>query len=181
MKDPVALLKFRTNPEKTLEMAIELIDSFRTLRSPVLIKPNICTGVDKTGFANTKLEIIESLMRLLPQKKKIVYHPHINELIVDLNRIVTPDLCIIDARVGLEGWGGPKKRQMNALIVGAKPVSVDATLAQMMGFPPDRIRHLVEAEKYDLGSLHPIILGENPALVSVKFNLPPDLSPTAFI
>ena len=98
-----------------------------------------------------------------------------------MNRLVKPDLCIVDAIMGLEGWDGPKIRQINTIILGKKPVSVDATLARIMGFDPNKIRHLVEAEKYDLGTLCPKILGENLDSRKVKFSPPFHLSSTAVI
>ena len=96
---------------------------------------------------------------------------------VDLNQIVKPDLCIVDARVGLEGWGGPKTRRLDMFIVGRKPLSVDATMARIMGFEPDQVRHLVEAEEFSSGSLNPKVLGKNPKAVAVKFKPPFNLSP----
>jgi len=253
--DSVALLEYEGDVEKTLEEGIVLLGGFGVLRSPFIIKPNICTSVDKTGFAVTDVKIVEALMNLvlkedrnlsikivesdseskfanqafeklgyksleekmrnsgfdvslvnlshsptvsvkldglyfknpelpnviaepryfvsvavakthgltyvtgtmknlfglLPRKDQSFYHAYINEVIVDLSRTVRPDLCIVDARVGLEGWEGPKTRCLNIFILGRDPVSVDATMARVMGFKPEKIRHLVEAEKHGLG------------------------------
>jgi len=65
--------------------------------------------------------------------------------------------------------------------LGRKPVSVDATMARVMGFEPERIRHVVEAEKYGLGSLNPKILGKSLKSTTVKFNPSSHLSPTALV
>ena len=282
--DSVALVKYKDNVRKTLEEGIKLIGGFGALKSPLIIKPNICAGVDRTGFAVTDVKIVEAFVRLvleedrnlsikivesdsesklaneafekfgyksleeklrnlgfnvslvnlshssnvpvkldglyfknpklpnvitglkyfvsmavakthyltfvtgtiknlfglLPRKDQSFYHKCISEVIVDLNRIVRPDLCIIDARVGLEGWEGPKTRRLDTFIIGRNPVSVDATLARVMGFEPKKIRHLVEAEKYGLGSLDPKVLGKSLKSVTVKFKPPSELSPTAF-
>jgi len=281
--DFVALVKHKGDVGKTLEEGIKLLGGFGILRSPFIIKPNICTGEDKTGFAVTDIEIVKALtnmvlkedrnlsikivesdseskfaneafekfgykslereMRnsgfdvslgnlsrsptvqvkldglyfrnpdlpdvitgpryfvsmavakthyltfvtgslknlfgLLPRKDQSFYHTNINEVIVDLNRFVRPDLCIVDARVGLEGWEGPKTRRLDTLILGRKPVSVDATMARVMGFQPRRIRHLVEAEKYGLGTLNPNVLGESMESTAARFNQPPYLKSTA--
>lgn len=283
--DPVALVKYNGDVEKTLGEAIKLIGGFKTLKSPLIIKPNISAGLDKTGYANTNLDVVEAFIRLvleknpklqirivesdseakyadeafekfgykdleqrmrssgfevslvnlsrspvvsvkfeglffknpelpsllvdpkyfvslaiakthglvlvtgaaknlfglLPRKNKSFYHPDINDVIIDLNRIVKPDLCIVDARVGLEGWNGPKKKIVNAFIMGREPVSVDATTTRVMGLDPEKIRHLVGAEKYGLGSLHPSVVGESIDAMAVKFNQPSDLSPKALI
>lgn len=283
--ESIALVKYSDDVGKTLNKGIELIGGFGILRSPFIIKPNICTSMNRTGFSNTDVELVEALIKLvlkrdselsikivesdsqskfadeafekfgykslekkfrnlgfdvtlvnlsksfnvsvkldglyfknldlspvltghryfvsmavakthgltfitgtiknlfglLPRKDQSFYHPHINEVIVDLSRIVKPDLCIVDARVGLEGWAGPQTRRINAFIVGRKPVSVDASMVRIMGFKPERIRHLIEAEKYGLGTLNPKILGEKLESVKVKFNQPSNLSSTALI
>jgi uncharacterized protein (DUF362 family) len=151
--------------------------------------PNVITepkyfvsiAVAKTHYLTFITGALKNLFGLLPRKDQSFYHANINEVIVDLNRLVRPDLCIVDARVGLEGWEGPKTRRLNTFILGRKPVSVDATMARIMGFKPEKIRHLVEAEKYDLGSLNPKILGESLKSTTVKFNPPSHLSPTAVL
>ncbi len=276
MLDSVALVKYENNIEKALEKGIGLINGFKSLKSPVIIKPNICTQVDKTGFAvndvlvvqalielilkenqNLSIKIVESdsmskfadeafdkfgykdleeriqesgfdvslinlshsttvetnfegsyfkkpklpkiligskffislavakthyltfftgtlknLFGLLPRKDQSFYHPNINDVIVDLNRFIRPNLCIVDARVGLEGWEGPKSRSLNRFVIGTKPVSTDATMARIMGFEPERANHLVEAANYDLGSLTPKIVGEKIETSKIQFNPP---------
>ncbi|UCG01315.1 MAG: DUF362 domain-containing protein [Candidatus Heimdallarchaeota archaeon] len=276
MLDSLALVKFEKNIKKTLETGIGLINGFKNLKSPVLIKPNICTQVDKTGFAVNDVRVVEALIKLilkenqdlsikivesdsmskfadeayikfgyknleekmqksgsdvslinlthsptvkidfngsyfmnpelpeilveskflislavakthfltfltgtlknlfglLPRKDQSFYHPQINDVIVDINRLFPPNLCIVDARVGLEGWAGPKSRRLDRFIIGQNPVSTDATMARIMGFEPSEIHHLVEAEKYDLGSLTPNVIGEKIETSIVKFNPP---------
>ncbi|MFX1533423.1 MAG: DUF362 domain-containing protein [Promethearchaeota archaeon] len=276
MVDSVALVKYEADVGKALEEGIGLIGGFGALKSPFIIKPNICTQVDKTGFAVSDVKVVEALIELvlkedqrlsikivesdseskfadeafkkfgykdlekkmnrsgfdvslvnlsnsptvavnlegtyfknpnlpdvidepgffvsvavakthyltfitgtlknlfslLPRKDQSFYHTHINEIIVDLNRFIQPDLCIVDARVGLEGWSGPKSRCLDAFIIGNKPVSVDATMARIMGFKPEKIRHLVEAHKYGLGTLNPKVLGKSIESVTVKFEAP---------
>ena len=60
--DTVALLKIRGSFEETLREAIRLIGGLKELESPLIIKPNICTGNDHTNCANTKVEVIETLV-----------------------------------------------------------------------------------------------------------------------
>jgi len=285
--DQVVIVKYKGDLEQSLREGINLIDGFKTLKSPFVIKPNICVGVDKTGYANTRVEIVEALINvalkkddtlsirivesdseskyvdeafekfgynrlverltdsgcdvacvnlsrdpkvkvefkgdyfedpelhevlrksgffvslavakthgltlitgvlknlfgLLPKKGKRSYHPKINEVFIDVNRIVKSDLCIIDGKVGLEGWGGlepnPVLRNINSLIIGKKPLSVDSTMARIMGFDPKIIRHLVLAEKYDLGTFHPEIRGESLESSIIAFDEPLSLSSTA--
>jgi len=285
MLDSVALVKYKGNFEESLKEAIEAAGGFGVLKSPLIIKPNICTGVDVTGVANTNVEMVEALMKLvleedkglsirvvesdseskfadeafdkfgyrsleerwrdlgfdvalinlsrspmvkvrldglyfkdpelpkvltesgyfvsvavakthpltlvtgalknlfglLPRKDQSFYHPSINEVIVDLNRFIRPDLCIVDAIEGLEGVISGRPRRVDTVIVGKRPVSVDATMARIMGFEPERIRHLVEAERYGFGALNPRVLGESLESTTVKFKPPSSLKASALV
>ncbi len=283
--DSVAVVKVTQEMETTLREGLQLIGGFGRLQSPVIIKPNICTISDNTGFsvtdvltikalitlllnedANLSIKIVESdsqskwaneafdkfgytklanklqkqnydvscinlsecdtvqipfegkyftdpelpdallnpgyvvsvavakthyltfitgvlknLFGFLPRKDQSFYHSYINEVIVDLVSLVPPNLCIVDARVGIEGWNGPKTRQLNTFIIGHKPASVDATMLRVMGFKPEKIRHVVEVIKIDQGSLNPVILGEPLESVKVQFKTPKGLDSDALL
>ena len=129
---------------------------------------------------------IKNLFGLLPKKEKATYHPkdktlQFNQLIIDLTKLATPDLSIIDAIVGLEGVVTGRPRRINAIIVGRNPVSVDATMTRLMGLEPEKIYHLVEAEKHGLGTLNPKILGEDLESMTKNFNPPSTLRPAAIL
>ena len=260
----VALVKVGKIIEQSLKVGIELINGFQDLKSSVIIKPNICTINDKTGFAVNDVRVVEALLNLifkedrdlsvkivesdsmskfadeafekfgyrnlaekmvqtgfdlsvvnlsqsptvetdfegnyfkkpafpdilvdphffislavakihnlttltgalknlfglLPRKDQSFYHPHINDVIVDLNRFFQPNLCIIDARVTLDGWNGQISKRLDQFIIGKTTVATDATLARILGFKPEEIQHLTEAASYKLGSLSPNVVGE---------------------
>jgi len=272
----VALVKCKSSVSKALQEGLEHIGGFGVLDSPVLIKPNICTISDDTGYSVTRVEVVKALIGLLlqtdedlsikivesdsqskfaeeafekfgykqlcddmddlgfdvmtvdlskdplmelqfvgdyfenpelpdtvlnagyfisvavpkthylsfvtgalknlfgilPRKDQAYYHSKIDEVIVDLARIIRPNLCIIDARVGVEGWNGPKTRRLDAYIVGHGAVSVDATMARIMGFEPEQIRHIMDSHDYDLGTIDPTVLGESIESIAVKFKPP---------
>ncbi len=269
----VALIKYKDSITTALEEGIAYISGFGVLKSPVLIKPNICTISDNTGFSVTRIDTIRALVELLlktdetllikiiesdsesknakaafkkfgytqlcidmqdsgfdvstvdlskaplrevefigdyfenpeipeilldagyfisvaipkthyltfitgalknlfgvlPRKNQSFYHPNIDKVILDLARIIRPNLNIIDARVGIEGWNGPKTRKLDAFIVGHAPASVDASMARVMGFDPEEIRHIMNAFNYDLGTVNPTILGESIESIATKF------------
>jgi uncharacterized protein (DUF362 family) len=141
----------------------------------------ISLAVAKTHYLTFITGALKNLFGLLPRKDQAVYHSKIDAVLVDLNRLIRPNLSIVDARVGLEGWEGPTTRRLDRFIIGRTPVSVDATLARMMGFTPETIRHLVEAQSHGLGSLNPTIVGESLASSAVKFNPPSHVSPSALL
>ncbi|MCK5184271.1 MAG: hypothetical protein KAQ95_08190, partial [Candidatus Heimdallarchaeota archaeon] len=61
----VALVKDENNIEQSIKIGIELINGFQNLKSPVVIKPNICTLNDKTGFAVNDVRVVEALLNLI--------------------------------------------------------------------------------------------------------------------
>ena len=60
--DTVAFLKCRGSFKETLGEAIDLIGGIGKLGSPLILKPNLCTGNDHTGCANVKVEVIDALV-----------------------------------------------------------------------------------------------------------------------
>ena len=71
--DSVALVQCKDDLETVLSNGIELIDGFNTLKSPFIIKPNICISNDKSGYANTRVEIVEALINsALRLDKKLI-------------------------------------------------------------------------------------------------------------
>jgi uncharacterized protein (DUF362 family) len=60
--DTVALLKIRGSFDETLREAIDIIGGLKGLESPLIMKPNICTGDDHTDCANTKVQVIETFV-----------------------------------------------------------------------------------------------------------------------
>lgn len=61
----VALIKDRNGIREALEEGLELLGGFGTLRSPVLIKPNICTMKDGTGHSITDINVVKALAELI--------------------------------------------------------------------------------------------------------------------
>jgi uncharacterized protein (DUF362 family) len=150
---------------------------------PILLKSHslISLAVPKTHSLTLITGVMKNLFGLLPRKGQSFYHPHINDVIVDLNRCIMPSLCIVDARVGLEGVISGRPRRLDAVVVGVNPGSVDAVMAQIMGFDPTTIRHLVDAEPYGLGTLHPQIRGSPLSSIQTPFATPTHLRATAVI
>jgi uncharacterized protein (DUF362 family) len=283
--DTVAFLKCQSNFQETLEEAINLIGGLKEIKSPLILKPNICTGNDHTNCANVKIEAVEALINhiihekgdmelrivesdsmsknadeafqrygynnytqklkdqgvkisihnltnsplsqfnyngyyfknpklpntladagtiasialakthsltmitgalknlfgILPRKDQDFYHPNIHEVILDLNRIFRSSICLIDGRMGLEGVISGKPRNLGCIILGRNPVSVDATMARAMGFEPEKIRHIVEAERHGLGSINPNVVGDDLETSRVNFKTPSGLRKNAVI
>ncbi len=281
--DTVALLKIRGSFEETLREAICLIGGLKGLESPLIMKPNICTGDDHTDCANTKVQVIETLVDeiikdnedieirvvesdsgskwadkafqrygyseyvdrkksqglnisltnlskspltefdftgsyfknpelpvllkdagtivsvalakthsltmvtgalknifgFLPRKDQAFYHQNINEVILDLNNMFRSSLCLIDGRMGLEGVISGNPKELGCIILGRNPVSVDSVMTRVMGFDPEKIRHIVETAELGLGSITPKVVGDNVEDCMVDFKKPKGLKSNA--
>lgn len=132
----------------------------------------ISVAIPKTHYLSFITGALKNLFGILPRKDQGFYHSRINEVIVDLARIIRPNLNIVDARVGVEGWNGPKTRKLDAFILGHGAVSVDSTMARIMGFVPEQIPHIMRTYDYDLGTIKPTVLGESIESTAVTFTPP---------
>jgi uncharacterized protein (DUF362 family) len=108
----------------------------------------------------------------LPYKNKVVYHDNLNDVIADVNLVMRPDLCIVDAILSMSGgvaiYGIPV--QSNLVITGKDPVSVDAVCAKIFGYSPRRIAHIQNAKKSGVGTDRYTLVGDVSNLSDVKIN-----------
>lgn len=124
----------------------EIVESCDLLVSLAKLKTN---GMTKTTGA------LKNMFGLFRPKRKSVYHAKIDEVITDINKVMSPGFSIVDGMIGMEGlgpaFGIPKKTGL--LIAGADPVAVDACAAKVMGFNPKCVRHIMMAEKAGIGNI----------------------------
>jgi uncharacterized protein (DUF362 family) len=148
---------------------------FRKVQIPkILLKPKFLISVakPKTHGLTQITGVLKNQFGCLPEKDKIIYHKYIDEVIVDINKIIKPDLCLVDGLVGMEGVTRGNIKRLGMFLAGYNPVCVDATLARVMGFKPSKIRHIMLAEKAGLGSIHANIVGEQLSSVIITFKKP---------
>lgn len=108
----------------------------------------------------------------IPYRGKIKWHPVISQVIADANVAVKTTFSLVDGIIAMEGLDGPVRgtpRIMNLLIAGRDPVAVDSVCAQIMGFNPGSIQHIVEAERRGVGSRNYETVGEDVSKVRGKF------------
>lgn len=168
----VELVNLSTPPLR--EVKVEGLH-FKTLElHESLIHPHfyISVSVAKTHQTAFLTCAMKNQFGLLPKREKSMYHRDIGKILVDANRIVSPDLCIVDGRVGIEGWNGPKTHNLGIFVVGKNPVAVDATVTRVMGFEVEQVEYLSLANRHGLGTLDPDICGETIGSVATPFKAP---------
>jgi uncharacterized protein (DUF362 family) len=80
---------------------------------------------------------------------RIRMHPFLSEALFDFNALFWPDLCFVDAIVGLEGPGplSGYPVPVGKIVCGKDPVATDIVAARMMGEDPWKVPHLKYAMK----------------------------------
>jgi len=109
----------------------------------------------------------------LPEVRKVKYHKHIDDVIVDANLATKPDFCIVDAITAMGGELGPglgTPIPLNAIICGKDPVAVDASCAKLIGFNPRRIGHIRKAAKAGIGSMKYKVVGDEIPKIDFETN-----------
>jgi uncharacterized protein (DUF362 family) len=101
---------------------------------------------------------MKNLFGCIATPRKIAYHPMLDETIVAANKVLKPDLTVVDGIVALSS--SPVK--MNLIISGVNTFSVDWTVARIMKYHHFWINHLQLARREGLGNPRDIALkGEN--------------------
>jgi len=92
------------------------------------------------------------------------YHLVVNEVLSDIHKVLKPAFAVCDATIALEG-DGPKTgrpRAVNRVLASSDIVALDAVMARMMGFDPEKIVHLRMLTEDGVGSFrHYQLVGEN--------------------
>ena len=148
--------------EKTVPIKLNEL-YFKQLYLPkIFLQPKFFISVSKAKlhYLTCITGILKNQFGCLPEKDKIRFHHHIDEVIVDVNSIIKPDLSIVNGRVWMEDIVDGPIKWLGVLICGRDPVSVDATLARLVGFNPKKSRHIHLAEQHGIGSMNPVIIRE---------------------
>ncbi|HDZ21272.1 hypothetical protein LCGC14_0181700 [marine sediment metagenome] len=88
--------------------------------------------------------------------KSDLHSPSTHGCVVDICCYKRPDLCVVDAAVGLTGahlHGDPK--EFGVILAGVDPVAVDAVGSRMLGHKPEKIKYIKWADGI-LGSMQDI-------------------------
>lgn len=145
---PFIIKKFSTAKIFKNQRIPKLLEDSHFFISLAKMKTHSLTGV--TG-------ILKNQFGCIVEKRKVKYHPFLDEVIADVNLAFKPDLSIIDGNIAMEGiagpvWGSPRMERI--FLAGEDPVAVDAFMAKLMGFNPKKIRHIKLAGALKIGNVN---------------------------
>jgi uncharacterized protein (DUF362 family) len=89
----------------------------------------------------------KNLFGCIALPKKIVYHAFLNEAIVGINKLLHPNLTMVDGLVAL----GRFPVRLDLIMASVDPFSVDWVASKIMGYNPHKIKYLQLAIKEGLG------------------------------
>ena len=91
--------------------------------------------------------------------KNVLHWAGIHESILDICATVRPNLVIADGIVGMEGDGplNGTAKELHTVLLSDDPVAADFTLARLLRWEPNDVKHLQEARGF-IGNSHGIIL-----------------------
>ncbi|MFB0563131.1 MAG: DUF362 domain-containing protein [Candidatus Lokiarchaeia archaeon] len=121
---------------------------------------------------------LKNLYGLLPEKSKAAfYHSILDEIIPLINLALRQDLIVVDGIIGMEGRGPivGTPVEMNVILCGRDPVTVDSVAAHIMGFKPEKIKTIVRTHRGGMGEIDLSkieIVGVKPKSVTKKFRGP---------
>lgn len=91
---------------------------------------------------------MKNLFGCISSPRKIVYHPYLNEAIVGINKILSPDVTIVDGLVAL----GRHPINLGLLMASTDVFSIDWIASKIMGYNPSNLEFLKIAEREKIGS-----------------------------
>ena len=133
--------------------------SFRLFLPHCIAKADLFINVAKMKYmAGTKFSgSLKNIFGCNPYPKKYQYHEWLDEVIVGLNKIMKPDLCLMDGLV----VRGTRPQKLGLLMASTDPVALDVSAARIVGINPHSIRHISLASTEGIGSLQCINAGEH--------------------
>lgn len=98
---------------------------------------------------------LKNMFGVIPNPRRVIYHSHLNEAIVDINQAFDGNIiAIVDGIISMEGngpvYGTPVKT--NVMLSSTDLVALDYVVAKMIGLNPDDIKYLTLAESVGQGS-----------------------------
>jgi uncharacterized protein (DUF362 family) len=135
--------------------------------------PKILTEVDLfVSVPKLKLHSLTGLTCALknqfgciPIRRKVVFHNRIHETIALINKLIPPDLIVVDGIIA----SGKTPRKLDLIMASSDPVAIDCVAAKIAGLSPRRTKYIAESEKIGVGSTNFQCVGDDLQYFARKF------------
>ncbi len=92
-----------------------------------------------------------------PFPKKFKYHSSLDKTIVNLNKLLKTDLCVVDG-VFVNGMSTAK---LGLVMAGRDPVAVDTVVSTIAGINPMKVNHISLAAREGIGTMNYELRGDD--------------------
>jgi len=127
----------------------------------------------KTNPISTITCCLKNQFGCLPIVDKSIFHPHLDDVIADVNRAITTDLCLVDGIIAQGGAQGPAfgvPIPSKMIICSKDPVATDSFCARLIGFNPRFIGHIRKSASSGAGSMKYSLTGDEVEKVNFETN-----------
>jgi uncharacterized protein (DUF362 family) len=133
--------------------------SFRLFLPHCIAEADLFINVAKMKYmAGTKFSgALKNIFGCNPYPKKYRYHKWLDEVIVGLNKIMKPDLCLMDGLV----VRGTHPQKLGLLMASTDPVALDIFAVRIVGINLHSISHISLASAEGIGGLKCVNVGED--------------------
>jgi len=136
--------------------------------------PKFKVGPYASGNALHITCCLKNLFGCIAKPRKVGWHPHINEVIVGLHKLIPPHLNVVDGIVAL----GQRPIRLGIVLAGRDAVAVDSVVARIMRYRPSSVKQVRLGQREGVGSARDVdVVGEDVKALSKLF---PSRSPLAF-
>ena len=166
------------NEEASVEVEVPSGKALKKIKVPKLVlDSDVLINVPKmkTHHLTTVTLGMKNLKGVLPGAEKQQSHIHgIHQSIVDINKIIKPELTVVDGIVAMEGMGPTfgDRVELGLVVAGRNVVDVDKVCCEIMEVDPFHVKHLRIALEEGLGSNNVEVVGEWINSVRRKFRVP---------
>ena len=144
--------------DKSVKTTVSVNKSHGFLVPQIIKKADLLINVPKIKYMpQVKISCaLKNIYGCNPYPKKFIYHRCLDETIVSLNKIMRPDLCILDGLI----VKGIKTVKLGLIMASVDPVAIDAAASKIAGINPNSVRHIVLASKEKIGNVKFTTKGE---------------------
>lgn len=101
----------------------------------------------------------------IPIRRKVVFHNRIHKTIALINKLIPPDLIVVDGIIA----SGKTPRKLDLIMASSDPVAIDCVAAKIAGLSPRRTKYIAESEKIGVGSANFQCVGDDLEYFAKKF------------
>ncbi len=144
----------------------------------------------KTHLLTTYTGAVKNLFGVVPGHEKSAFHSRFpdaasfSEMLIDLHGGIVPVLHLMDAVVGMEGNGplSGTPAPVGLILASRNPHALDCVACRIIGIPGDTVPTLSLAEERGLIEGDPVIVGDDPAHLTIApFRLPDTARPAGLL